>query len=67
MKKDYKIFSVKGIFYLMHGNGIGWFRVLNGYGMQWKDASRYRPLFSERNGYRKVIKIGKYSIRILKP
>ena len=36
--------------------GLGWFRLF-GVGLHWKDTSRHRMYFSERNGYKKALKI----------
>jgi hypothetical protein len=47
-------------------DGTGWFRVY-GYGLQIADKTRYQPLFSEREGYVKWWRIGKWGICILKP
>ncbi len=44
-----------------------WFRVL-GYGLHFRWIQPgYEPLFSERNGYTKVLKIGRFWIKGLKP
>lgn len=44
-----------------------WFRVF-GYGLHFRWVTDdYSPLFSERNGYVKVLKIGKLWIKVLKP
>ena len=47
----------------VHGSKWGWFRIF-GYGLKWKHESR-GLLFSERNGYKKYIKIGKWYIGYL--
>jgi hypothetical protein len=43
-----------------------WFRVL-GYGLRVADRRVNPPLFSERYGYRKVLRLGPYSVRFLTP
>jgi hypothetical protein len=45
-------------------DGLGWFRLF-GIGLHWKDTSRHMMLFSERNGYKKAIKIGSWQIAFL--
>jgi hypothetical protein len=44
--------------------GLGWFRLF-GVGLHWKDTSRHRMYFSERNGYKKALKIGSWRISFL--
>lgn len=48
------------------GTTFGWFRVF-GYGLHWKNTRRQPFLFSERNGYRKHLMIGPWSISTLLP
>lgn len=43
---------------------IGWIRIF-GYGIRWKDLTMCPELFSERNGYCKIVYIGKWSIKWL--
>ncbi|MDD0974848.1 hypothetical protein [Pseudomonas fontis] len=56
----------------MIGKGFGarywWFRIPGGYGLhfRWVNAG-YVPLFSERNGHVKVLKLGKLWIKVLRP
>lgn len=45
-------------------NRFGWFRLF-GIGIKWKDISIHGLLFSERNGYAKGLKIGKWLISFL--
>ena len=45
--------------------GIWWFRIF-GYGIHWKNINIYPPLFSERYGYSKKLKIGFWYFGILK-
>lgn len=45
--------------------GSAWVRLF-GYGLSIKDTTQHEPLFSERYGYTKHYRIGKYSITILK-
>lgn len=47
-------------------DGFWWFRIF-GYGLCGKDLTKHFLLFSERNGYTKTLRIGKWSITILKP
>ncbi len=42
-----------------------WFRIF-GKGLIIKDIRRHPLTFSERNGYKTVLKIGNYAIRVLK-
>ena len=46
------------------GPGIFWFRIF-GYGITFKDTTKYALLFSERYGYTKSLRLGKWYIRIL--
>ncbi len=49
----------------MNGTKYFWFRVF-GYGLHFRFIARdYVPLFSERNGYTKVLKIGRLWIKAL--
>jgi len=45
-------------------NGIGWMRIF-GKGIHWKDTTKHRLYFSERNGYRKALKVGKWRLSLL--
>lgn len=45
-------------------NGLGWMRLF-GKGIHWKDTTKHRLYFSERNGYRKALKIGKWRLSLL--
>lgn len=42
-----------------------WFRVF-GRGLSFRHATRTQALFSERNGYRKAVKVGAYMVKWLK-
>lgn len=42
-----------------------WFRIF-GYGVSVRDKKRFPPLFSERQGSRRVYRVGKWGIEILK-
>lgn len=53
-------------FYATWYRGGFWFRWL-GYGLSVQDRTIHPPLFSERNYYTDVKRIGKYSVKILKP
>jgi hypothetical protein len=48
------------------GDGICWFRVY-GYGLCYADRDKYPPLFSERNGLVWYVRVGRHSIKILRP
>lgn len=41
-------------------DGIGWVRLFR-VGFRWKDTTKHRLTFSERNGYRRHLMIGKWS------
>ena len=45
-------------------NGAGWFRLF-GYGIGWKDTRRFSLTFSERNGYKKHLMLGPWSLAFL--
>lgn len=47
-------------------DGGFWFRVL-GFGISVRNKAKHPPLFSERNGYRKVLRIGKWGVEWLRP
>jgi hypothetical protein len=53
-----RLFGV-GIWATCTSKDAGWIRIL-GKGISWKDTTTQEPLFSERNGYRKNIRIGKW-------
>ena len=44
--------------------GAGWFRLF-GYGIGWKDTRHFRLTFSERNGYKKYLMLGPWSLAFL--
>jgi len=44
--------------------GLGFFKLF-GVGLRWKDTSRHRMFFSERNGITKALKIGSWRISFL--
>lgn len=46
-------------------DGGFWFRIY-GIGLNVQDRNKHPELFSERNGYTKCLRIGKWSIRFLK-
>lgn len=48
-----------------YSDGFGWLRVF-GIGLLWKNTKKHDLIFSEREGYRKYIMIGKYLIRFLR-
>ncbi len=47
------------------GDNYGWFRVF-GYGIAWKYIPDHGLTFSERHGYTKILKIGKWGITLIK-
>lgn len=50
------------------GARFWWFRICDGYGLHFRWVSpSYVPLFSERNGYTKVLKLGRLWVKVLKP
>ena len=50
------------------GDGFWWFRFgSKGPGIKAKQITKHLLLFSERNGYTKFIRIGKWIIAYLKP
>lgn len=54
------------IFYGTYGNGLFWLRISKlKYGIHIKDTSINWVPFSERMGIRKVLRIGKWSIKLL--
>ena len=46
--------------------GLAWFRLF-GYGVIIKETRRHPLLFSERNGMRKQLQVGPFSLRGLRP
>lgn len=56
-----KLFGMS-VWALSLGCGIGWMRIF-GKGIHWK---KHRLYFSERNGYRKAINIGKWRLSLLR-
>ena len=54
------------IFCYYRTDGFLWFRIL-GHGLVIKDINKYPLIFSERYGYTKYIKIGKYIVRYISP
>lgn len=46
-------------------DGSFWFRFYR-FGLSVQDRSKHPALFSERNGYTKVLRIGKWSVRVIK-
>jgi len=44
------------------GVGQGWIRISK-LGFAWKDITVHQLLFSERNGYTKTLKVGRYSFK----
>jgi len=58
-QKEFLIYS----FYSYDGGF--WIRIF-GYGIGVSDKTKHPPLFSERYGYRRVLRFGKYGIKWLK-
>lgn len=56
--------GIINIFSSYYEKGIGWFRIF-GIGIHWKDISRHKMYFSERNGYVKYLKIGSWIFKLL--
>lgn len=54
---------MKPLTYYTYDDG-GWFRLF-GFGLYWKDVNKNPLLFSERNGYVKNIRLGKWFIGVL--
>lgn len=46
---------------------LGWIRVFRGHGFGWKDVQKHGRLFSERQGIRRTIKIGRYQLKTFYP
>ena len=46
-------------------NRLGWIRFFGGAGIKWKDVKLHPLIFSERNGYKKYIKVGNWIISYL--
>jgi len=63
-KHDSFSFFGTNIFCSYKEKGFLWFRIF-GYGLLFKNIPIHGLLFSERNGYKKVFKIGKWQIRTL--
>ena len=51
-------------FDFMSENGLGCFMIF-GVGVHWKDTSRHKMFFSERNGYKKALTIGSWRLSLL--
>lgn len=60
---QWKLFK-KTFFYFYQEEGFGWFRLF-GYGIHWKDTAKHGFLFSERYGFTKHIRIGRFLIKWL--
>lgn len=60
---DLELFGIR-LFSSYLISGLGWFRIF-GFGLHWKDTTMHRMNFSERNGYKKALKIGTYRISYL--
>jgi len=62
---DVILFQIKGFFSFYKYKGMFWFRFF-GYGLHGKNYIKHHLLFSERTGYKKFVKIGKWVFKILK-
>lgn len=62
-KYSYKLRGVS-IFTISLADGTGWVRLF-GKGVHWKDTTKHPLYFSDRNGYRKTLTIGKWRIKLL--
>lgn len=58
--------TIRKLFSWYAYEGGFWIRICN-HGLEFIDKSKYPPLFSERNGYKKVLRIGKWGIEFLRP
>lgn len=61
--RSFKLFGVRVFSYYYH-NRFGWFRIF-GRGLKWKDTSMHPLIFSERYGYAKFMRIGKWIVGVL--
>ncbi len=52
------------LFKIYYTSTLGWVRVL-GIGLHWKNTSKHKMYFSERNGFKKGFLIGNYRISML--
>lgn len=59
-----RLFGVSCWVFYYHHNRFGWFRLF-GRGLKWKDTLIHGLTFSERNGYKKGLQIGKWRIGYL--
>jgi hypothetical protein len=59
----FKVFKIS-ILAFSYYNHAGWFRFF-GFGLHWKDSTKHDLSFSERNGYRRYVKIGKWIVGYL--
>lgn len=61
-----------GVFQMRHLGRLTWCRYDEGFWMRWRNAKGFsirwagEPLFSERNGYRRVIRVGRFRFEALK-
>lgn len=65
MNLHIEIFSLS-IIALNISNGRSWIRLF-GYGFSVKNTRKHSELFSERNNYSKVLRVGRYLFKYLKP
>lgn len=54
------------IFAFYYRNRFGWFRIF-GLGLKFKDVTIHGLTFTQRNKFKKRLRIGKWAIGILKP
>ena len=50
-----------------YGPGFFWFRAFSSIGVSFVNRDIHQPLFSERENLRSVLRVGKWSIMLLKP
>lgn len=62
-----KVFKIGKLFYLYRTDGLFWFQFFNGCVFHGKNITKHSLLFSERNGYTKFVKAGKWIFKIMKP
>lgn len=64
LEKQFGQWSFTKYLYGHNSKGMWWFRLF-GYGIHAKDTNLHGLMFSERNGYRKRLVLGNWSLRFL--
>lgn len=64
IETDMKQKSIFKCFHFRNEGGLGFFTIF-GVGVHWKDTSRHRMFFSERNGYKKALTVGSWRLSVL--